>query len=231
METYTFQPNFQKGPILKDSFEKDAWLNGSVVCGLDEVGRGCLAGPLVTAAVILPCNTTSPLLKDSKLLSAKERLEAFLWIQKHCFYAVGIVNTRIIQQENILNATHTAMKKALFNLLATAPARPAAILVDAVPLSLKNTSYKEIPVHYFFKGESVSSSIAAASIVAKVFRDRLMETIDQLIPGYELAQHKGYATAHHKQLICLRQHSIMHRMLFIRKTLNEQSSHKQLSLC
>lgn len=228
METYKNKPQ-KKIRFLKNSFEKDAWKNGSTVYGLDEVGRGCLAGPLVTAAVVLPVGKTSPLLKDSKLLTLNERQKAFLWISKHCFYAIGIVNPRIIQEENIWHATQTAMKKALLHLLALTKQTPSAILIDAMPLPLFDTAFSSIPVHHFIKGESKSSSIAAASIVAKVFRDNLMTKLDALFPGYQLAQHKGYATKAHRSRIKEIRHSLMHRPTFIRKILNEINAEQQLS--
>lgn len=229
METYKNSTN-SKVRFLKNSFEINAWNEGLTVCGIDEVGRGCLAGPLVTAAVILPVGKSSPLLKDSKILSLKDRQKAFLWISKHCLYAIGIVNTRIIQQENIWHATQTAMKKALLNILAITKQHPSAILIDAMPLPLHDTAFATIPVHNFIKGESKSSSIAAASIVAKVFRDNLMNKFDALFPGYQLSQHKGYATKVHKSCIKTIRHTLIHRPAFIRKTLDEISTEQQLSL-
>ncbi|MGB8366860.1 MAG: ribonuclease HII, partial [Candidatus Babeliales bacterium] len=183
----------QKVNFQKNSFEKAAWEGQKVVCGIDEVGRGCLAGPLVTAAVILPTNKTSRLLKDSKLLTESGRLKANKWIIKHCWYGIGIVHNRLIDQHNIWHATLIAMKKALVNLLATYPHLPAAILIDAMPLNLSDTSYKSIPIHYFPKGEQKSSSIAAASIIAKVHRDQIMRKFDSIFPDYKLAYHKGYS--------------------------------------
>ena len=221
-QTVNFKKNF---------FENAAWKQKSVVVGIDEVGRGCLAGPLVTAAVILPpFRATYRLLKDSKQLDLSERILAYKWINKHCWYGVGIVHNRLIDQHNIWQATLIAMKKALIHLLAISPYKqqPSGILVDAMPLELLDTSYKDIPVHYFPKGEQKSSSIAAASIVAKVTRDHLMQQFDAIFPSYKLGQHKGYSTKIHKNVVKEQGHSIIHRMSFLGKTLSiEDDEHDQ----
>ena len=182
---------------------------------------------------MLPKGKTSPLLKDSKILSPEERLKAFVWIQKHCSYGVGITHHRLIDKHNIWHATLIAMKKALLNVLAIAPEEPSAIIVDAMPLQLLDTSYKNIPVHYFPFGEQRSSSIAAASIVAKVRRDTLMVRLNETFPGYYLGQHKGYSTSLHKKII--REggdHLIIHRMSYLNRL--EQlylDEDEQQSLC
>lgn len=185
----------------KNYFEQAAWQSNQVIAGLDEVGRGCLAGPVVTAAVILPPGKTHRLLKDSKLMTREEREQAFAWISKNCWYSIGIAHHRIIDDRNIWHATLIAMKKALVHLLATAPYKPVTIITDAMPLNLFDTAYKDIPLHYFPFGEKRSSSIAAASIVAKVKRDAMMRRYDQIFPGYELASHKGYRTPAHKKAL------------------------------
>jgi len=201
----------------KNYFEKIAWEKKQVVCGIDEVGRGCLAGPLVTAAVILPEGKAHRLLKDSKVMTLEERLAAYKWITKNCYYGYGIVNHRIIDSHNIWQATLIAMKKALMHLLATCPRQPSAVLVDAMPLNLFDTGYKDIPVHYFPFGESKSSSIAAASIIAKVKRDALMGKIDALFPGYSLKDHKGYGTPGHKKVLYSADYSLIHRQTFVKR--------------
>lgn len=201
--------------ISKNFFEKSLWQQQKLVVGIDEVGRGCLAGPLVTAAVILPIGKTSNLLQDSKILSEQERLHAYRWIVARCWYQVGMVHHRIIDTHNIWQATLLAMKRALVNLLPNVPQRPGAILVDAMPLKLEDTGCSDIPVYYFIKGESRSSSIAAASIVAKVTRDALMKKYDLLFPGYQLEKHKGYATQLHQECIEKERHLIIHRISFL----------------
>jgi len=197
----------------KNYFEQEAWAQNQVICGLDEVGRGCLAGPVVTAAVILPPNKQpSRLLKDSKLMTPEEREKAVEWIDKNCWYSIGIVHHRIIDDRNVWHATLIAMKKALVHLLATSPYTPSKIITDAMPLNLFDTAHKDIPVHYFPFGERRSSTIAAASIVAKVKRDEMMRRMDKIFPGYLLASHKGYSTPPHKRIIRESgQHLIIHR--------------------
>lgn len=221
----------QRVIFKKNAHEQTAWALGDVVCGIDEVGRGCLAGPLTTAAVILPPGKNSPLLKDSKILTEAEREKAAHWIYQHAWFGVGAVHHRIIDKYNIWQATLIAMKRALINLLAICPHKPKAILVDAMPLKLYDTNYHDIPVHHFSKGESLSSSIAAASIVAKVHRDRLMSKFDPIIPGYSLGQHKGYSTDKHCKTLFELNKSIIHRTSFLsfmqqpkNKHLNQQQS-------
>ncbi len=220
--------------IPKNYFEKLLWQQQMPLVGIDEVGRGCLAGPLVTAAAILPIGKTSRLLKDSKILDQSERLKAYAWITKHCWYQIGIVHNRIIDEHNIWQATLLAMKKALVNLLAKSPQRPGAILVDAMPLKVEDTGIYDIPVYHFTKGESRSSSIAAASIVAKVTRDALMAKYDTIFPGYKLGQHKGYATKIHQECIHKERHSIIHRHTFLSAFLDKKEfddQHKQQTIC
>jgi|GEM_PF-251357 ribonuclease HII len=200
----------------KNYFEEQAWAQNQLVIGLDEVGRGCLAGPVVTAAVMLPPGKTHRLLKDSKLMTPEERVKAFTWIQKNCQYSIGIVHHRTIDSRNVWHATLIAMKKALVHLLATAPQKPSTIITDAMPLNLADTSFNDIPVHYFPFGERRSSTIAAASIVAKVTRDAMMRRMDALFPGYLLASHKGYSTPPHKRIIRESgQHLIIHRDTYL----------------
>lgn len=212
----------------KNYYEKAAWQEGYKVCGIDEVGRGCLAGPVVTAAVIVPPYTSYKLLRDSKELTPEERIRAYKWITTHCTYSFGIAHHRIIDTYNIRVGTLIAMKKAALNLLSQETIMPRAFLIDAMPLDLSDTRYKDIPIHYFPFGEQKSISIAAASIIAKVKRDTLMNHLDMLIPGYYLSEHKGYATVKHKTYIHINQFSIIHRVSF-NATLN-QPSDNQLSL-
>jgi ribonuclease HII len=213
----------QTDNIKKNSFEIAAWQKHVIIVGIDEVGRGCLAGPLVAAAVILPLNKAHRSLKDSKIMTAKERDSAFDWIKRYCFYGVGIVHHRIIDKHNIYQATLIAMKKALLNVLQASSQRPSAIVVDAMPLDLLDTDFHDIPVYYFPKGESRSSSIAAASIVAKVTRDAMMKLYDVIIPGYALTNNKGYGTVVHKVAIKTYYYSIIHRKSFLTKLCNSES--------
>lgn len=219
----------RKHSFPKNSFENAAWSGQTFVCGIDEVGRGCLAGPLITAAVILPINTTYRNLKDSKVMTESERLISYRWITRTCWYGYGIIHHRGINEENIYQATLIAMKRALLNALSTCPHTPTAILVDAMSLTLLDTSFKTIPVHSFIKGESHSSSIAAASIIAKVKRDTLMQKYESLFPGYHLAEHKGYATQRHTDSLIERPHSIIHRTSFLSNVLAKKDDHDRSS--
>lgn len=199
----------------KNFFEREVWDSGGLVCGIDEVGRGCLAGPVMVGAVILPPNKNHALLQDSKLLTSEQREKAFRWITKHCWYSVALIHNRCIDKKNIYQATLNAMKRAFLQLMVHCPHIPHAILVDAMPLDLADTAYKDLNVYYFPFGERKSSSIAAASIVAKVSRDRLMAKFDPVISGYHFAQHKGYATPEHKKAVRCIGYSIIHRLNFL----------------
>ena len=202
----------------KNYFEKQAWENKFYVCGIDEVGRGCLAGPLVVAAVILPQHTSYSL-KDSKILTESERETAYQWITQNAWYSTAILSHDIIDKINIYQATLRAMKKAFIQLIEALPFDFELIkylVVDAMPLQIDLAyMHSQLETHYFPYGESISKSIAAASIVAKVTRDRLMVKMDNVIPGFNLAQHKGYGTREHISLIKQKGSSLIHRKSFL----------------
>ncbi len=187
--------------------EERLWAGGvAPVAGLDEAGRGPLAGPVVAAAVVFAPGTFIPGVDDSKRLTPLRRERLYQEIFRHALaLAVGVVQPAEIDQLNIRNATHLAMRKALSRL----PTRPAHVLVDgeAVP-------GLEIPQTALVGGDRSSFSIAAASIVAKVLRDRLMLAYDRIFPQYGFAEHKGYATARH--IAALRAHGpcAIHRRSF-----------------
>ncbi len=201
--------------ILKDQFERAAWEAGQLVCGVDEVGRGCLAGPVVVGACILYPGKSSRKVKDSKLLTEDERQAAYNWIIKNSWYGIGIVTPTQIDTYNIYQATLIAMKRAVMQVMAACPKRPNMVLIDAMPLKLNGENYKDITVHYFPQGERKSSSIAAASIIAKVRRDALMTRMEQVIPGYGFASHKGYATDVHCTALRASGKTIIHRNSFL----------------
>ncbi len=205
--------------ITKNCFEKEAWALGNFVCGIDEVGRGCLAGPVVTAAVILHPNKLSNILKDSKVLSKEELLKGYAWVINNSWYGYGIVSHDQIDTHNIYQATLIAMKRAVMQAFIACPYRPSTIVVDAMPLKLNFSSYQDIAIHSFIKGESLSSSIAAASIIAKVKRDALISRFDSIIPGYKFSEHKGYATDLHCNAVRNEGPSIIHRTSFLSKIL------------
>jgi ribonuclease HII len=176
------------------------------IAGVDEAGRGCLAGPVVAAAVILPPDWVDPEVNDSKQLGASKREELFVRIQEHAVsHAVGIISEAVIDRVNILQATYLAMEQAVTALQVP----PQYLLIDA--LTLPNVS---LPQQGITKGDSLSLSIAAASIVAKVTRDRLMVDYDRQYPGYGFAGHKGYGTKQHLHAIATLGLCPIHRKTF-----------------
>lgn len=199
--------------IRKNQFEKSAWEKKSIICGVDEVGRGCLAGPLVTAAVILPVNLRiarlPEKLRDSKETTVLQRHTLYAWITKHCLWSVAIIDHHSIDKYNIYQTTSRAMRRAVNQLRCIEP-QLKIVLVDAMKFEIPGLDIISAP-----KGEQWSQSIAAASIVAKVTRDNLMEHFESLIPGYHLAKHKGYATKLHRSCINELKKSIIHRDSFL----------------
>ncbi len=171
-------------------YERDAWLQGyTYIAGMDEAGRGPLAGPVVAAAVILDPENPVYGVDDSKKLSPARRQALKKEIEeKAVAVSVGMADVETIDRINILEATKLAMKRAVEGLAFT----PEIVLVDAVKLDLARLP--EVPI---IKGDSLSVSIAAASIVAKETRDDILRMYDELYPEYGFAQHKGYGTAAH----------------------------------
>jgi ribonuclease HII len=178
-------------------FERTLHTSGySCVAGLDEAGRGPLAGPVVAACVVLPPSCDSALFLDSKKLSHKRRcFLARILADINASTGVGIVSHTTIDRINILQASLLAMKRAVENLASTAPS-PNFLLIDGkfkIPM--------DTPQHTLIQGESKSASIAAASILAKVTRDALMDELDRQFPVYNFAQNKGYPTREHREAI------------------------------
>jgi ribonuclease HII len=215
-------------------YENLAWQKSLYCCGIDEVGRGCLAGPLVTAAAILPINTDYKLLKDSKVLTEAQRNKAFEWIQKNCFYSVAISSHKKIDTVNIYQATLQTMKKSLLQLMHTLPFNAEKlkyVLIDAMPLRLDPIfCHKDLEFAHFNYGETISSSIAAASIVAKVTRDRLMERIANNFPSFNFEEHKGYGTKKHQEILNKNGATILHRRSFLGSVLKRGEGEKQGNL-
>ena len=177
------------------------------LCGIDEVGRGPLAGPVVAGAVILPRDCQILYLNDSKQLSAKKREELYDVIMKEAVsIGLGFVGPERIDEINILNATYEAMRQAIGKLTA----EPAVLLNDAV--TIPDVSIRQVPI---IKGDAKSVSIAAASIVAKVTRDRLMERYDEIYPQYGFASNKGYGAAAHIEALKKYGPTPIHRRSFI----------------
>lgn len=177
------------------------------LCGIDEVGRGPLAGPVVACAVILPKDHEILYLNDSKKLSAKKREELYEVIQKEAVsIGVGMASPARIDEINILQATYEAMRQAVSKLSVC----PQLLLNDAVTIP-----QIEIPQVPIIKGDAKSASIAAASIVAKVTRDRLMVEYDKAMPGYGFASNKGYGSSEHIEALKKFGPSPIHRASFI----------------
>lgn len=181
------------------------------VCGIDEVGRGPLAGPVVACAVILPKDCEILYLNDSKQVSAKKREELYDEImEKAVSVGIGLVSHERIDEINILQATYEAMRMAIERLSVT----PDVLLNDAV--TIPGVEVKQVPI---IKGDAKSVSIAAASIVAKVTRDRLMEQMDAVYPGYDFAGNKGYGSKKHIEGLKELGPCAIHRMSFIKNFL------------
>ena len=176
------------------------------IAGVDEVGRGPLAGPVVAAAIILAKDTELEGVKDSKQMSERARARAFPKIyEKALSVSIGVVSNRSIDRINILNASLEAMKKAVMSL---DPA-PDFILVDGIhkiPIGISQKCIK--------KGDQLSLSIAAASVFAKVYRDRIMKAYHDMFPEYGLSRNKGYGTAEHREALKLHGPSFIHRLSF-----------------
>ncbi len=179
----------KKDAFLKRfTYENKFWQKGQIVAGVDEVGRGPLAGPVVTAAVIIDQNFDLIEVNDSKQLSPKQRLNLYPYILEEAVsVAVGVKSSQIIDQVNIYQADRLAMAQAVNNL----DRKPDALLVDAM----------NVPVHLpqvkLIKGDAKSNSIAAASIIAKVFRDQLMNDYAKIYPQYNFTHNAGYGTKDH----------------------------------
>ena len=178
------------------------------VCGIDEVGRGPLAGPVVAGAVILPNDCDILYINDSKKLSAKKREELYdVIMEKAVAVGIGMASPKRIDEINILQATYEAMREAISKL----SVKPDILLNDAV--TIPKVDIKQVPI---IKGDAKSISIGAASIVAKVTRDRLMVEYDKLLPEYGFASNKGYGSAEHIEALKKIGPSPIHRASFIK---------------
>jgi len=188
-------------------YEKNAWEKGfSLVAGVDEVGRGPLAGPVVACAVILKTMKFIERIDDSKKLSAKQRERAFAELKHKCIFAIGLVDNYTIDKINIANATKLAMKRALFNLIV----KPDFVLIDGnMNIGLN------APCEYIKSGDAKSLSIAAASIIAKVTRDNMMVVYHKKYPQYDFLAHKGYGTHKHIYIIHKKGPCTIHRKSFL----------------
>lgn len=196
---------------IEDSFYAQGY---QVICGVDEAGRGPLAGPVCAAAVILPKHLEIPGLTDSKKMTDKKRRELFPLIQEQAVaYGIGLASQEEIDEINILQATFLAMERALSQL----NVRPDMVLIDG-----NREREFGVPVQTIIKGDSLSANIAAASILAKVTRDNLMMELALQYPQYGFEIHKGYGTKAHYE--ALRQYgaSPIHRRSFLKKFYGEK---------
>ena len=194
--------------------ERALWREGFArVAGVDEVGRGPLAGPVVAAAVVLPRTAAGApcragwvrALDDSKALTARQRERLATVIRAESAWNLAVVSPQVIDQVNILQATRLAMRRAVEGL----PARPDALIIDG-----SGAAGSGLPERSVVHGDARCVSVAAASIIAKVARDAIMEQLDEVFPGYGLAGHKGYATDVHRTAIERLGHTTVHRLSF-----------------
>ena len=200
----------QETPINLWQYENEAFAGGvNLVCGVDEAGRGPLAGPVCAAAVMLPPGLAIPGLNDSKKLTDKKRRELYdVIIREAVTYGVAFASETEIDEINILQATFLAMERAMQKL----SPQPELALIDG-----NRAKDFGLPVRTIIKGDSLSASIAAASILAKVTRDRLMEEYNAQYPQYGFAVHKGYGTRRHYEALREFGPCPIHRQTFLKK--------------
>ena len=210
MEKKLKEKEIERLNLLKE-VENKLYANENInyICGIDEAGRGPLAGPVVVGAVIMPKNSFIEGVNDSKKISEKKREKIYEQIIEEAIsYSVGIVDQNKIDEINILNATKLGLKIAVEGL----KTRPDVIMVDA----LNNIDTCGIPYISVVKGDAKNYCIAAASIIAKVTRDRIMRQWDEVYPIYGFAKHKGYGTAEHIRIIKENGPCLLHRKTFIK---------------
>ncbi len=198
-------------------YENNLYKEGvTLIAGVDEVGRGPLIGPVVACACILPVNFYHKDIKDSKKLSEKKREEMYKIIKENAIsIGLGIVSEKVIDEVNIYEATKIAMKEAIKNLNIS----PEHVLIDAMKLELN------IPSTSIIKGDAKSESIAAASIIAKVTRDHMLDEMDKEYPMYDLKNNKGYGTKKHLEALQTYGPCKYHRVSYspVRNALNEKN--------
>lgn len=200
--------------LLKE-IEENLYEQGcNSICGIDEAGRGPLAGPVVVAAVIMPRNSMIEGVNDSKKVSEKKREVLYEQIlQEAISYGIGIIDQKEIDNINILNAT----KKGLTTAVQALTVKPDRIIVDA----LEHIDTCHIPYTSIIKGDAKCYSIAAASIIAKVTRDRIMRQWDEIYPKYGFAKHKGYGTKAHIEAIKEYGLTPIHRLSFVKNIIGK----------
>lgn len=191
--------------------EEELRLQGlQYIAGIDEAGRGPLAGPVVASAVMLPPDLQIPELDDSKRLTEHSRRQLFDQVHAQALaVGVGIVDAPEIDQRNILQATFHAMKLALDHMCRLLPHVPELVLIDG-----KLTFPHDLPLKAVVKGDHLCQNVAAASVVAKVIRDQIMDAMDALYPVYGFAKHKGYPSPAHKEALAQHGPCPLHRLSF-----------------
>lgn len=210
--------------------ELKQWHNQQLLCGVDEAGRGCLAGPVIVATCVLHPFAHHPLIRDSKTLSAKQLQQAYDWIILNSWFAVGSATPYTIDTHNIYATTKLVMTRTIKHVYADLPQTCSVIFTDAMPIDQKNLPLGTT-LHHPAKGESVSASIAAASIIAKVTRDSILNFIAPSFPAFHFDKHKGYGTAQHTQIIQTVQPSIIHRTTYLKNIqTHEQNTDTQQTL-
>ncbi|MFO7650199.1 MAG: ribonuclease HII [bacterium] len=191
---------------MRTNLDRKLWRSNSLVCGLDEVGRGALAGPVVAGAVVLPRDCDIPGADDSKKLTARTRERLADAIRRRAVaVSLGAANHRAVDRFDIRQATFLAMRRAVTGLGIV----PDLVIADGWPVP-----GLDLPCEGVVRGDSLSLTIACASIIAKVFRDELMRRFEQTFPGYGFARNKGYGTAEHLGALRRLGPSPIHRMTF-----------------
>ena len=207
-------------PAGMSQFEDEAKQKGfSLVCGLDEAGRGPLAGPVVAAAVTLKSARLNCPVRDSKKMTALQRERAFHAIHDNAYVGVGIISREVIDELNISNATFCAMTNAVIQLVSRLPPECSdpVFLKEQFCLLVDGNRFKaDLPYHFktIVSGDARSLSIACASVVAKVTRDRILVAYDKIYPQYGFKKHKGYPTAEHRNAIRQYGFSPIHRLTY-----------------
>lgn len=192
--------------MTQNLFDFDRNFNLSAIAGVDEVGRGPLAGPVVAACCILPLDCMIDGINDSKKLSEPKREKLYCEITASAVFKVSVIPQEVIDEINILRATKRAMAECIENM----PVKPELVLIDAVDIKVS------VPIKSIIKGDAQSYNIAAASIIAKVTRDRLMRDYDNLYPQYGFAKNKGYGTKEHIEALKKCGPCPLHRKSFIK---------------
>lgn len=192
--------------MTQNLFDFDRNFNLSAIAGVDEAGRGPLAGPVVAACCILPLDCMIDGINDSKKLSEPKREKLYCEITASAVFKVSVIPQEVIDEINILRATKRAMAECIENM----PVKPELVLIDAVDVKVS------VPIKSIIKGDAQSYNIAAASIIAKVTRDRLMRDYDNLYPQYGFAKNKGYGTKEHIEALKNFGPCPLHRKSFIK---------------